>query len=101
VCDCWKSKKVKYQLVGHLFHDQHESERRIGASLHLLCLWYVKPCKCTEPINLTKYIKMLRQIRYQKCIKNKVPGGDIVLSSTEGIVISIIGLLDGNPLVAS
>jgi hypothetical protein len=44
---------------------------------------------------------MLRQIRYQKCIKNKVPGGDIVLSSTEGIVISIIGLLDGNPLVAS
>lgn len=30
-----------------------------------------------------------------------VPGGDIVLSMTEGIVISIIGLLDGIPLTAS
>ena len=30
-----------------------------------------------------------------------VPGGEIVLSSTDGIVISITGLLDGNPLTAS
>lgn len=30
-----------------------------------------------------------------------VPGGEIVLSSTEGIVISITGLRDGNPLTAS
>lgn len=29
------------------------------------------------------------------------PGGDIVWSSIEGIVISIIGLLDGMPFTAS
>ena len=30
-----------------------------------------------------------------------VPGGDIVLSSTEGIVISMTGLRDGIPLAES
>lgn len=36
-----------------------------------------------------------------KAKKFYVPGGEIVLSSTEGIVISITGLFDGNPLTAS
>lgn len=37
------------------------------------------------------------------CNKGKgwVPCGEIVLSSTEGIVISITGLFDGSPLTAS
>jgi hypothetical protein len=33
--------------------------------------------------------------------KLQVPGGDIVLSNTEGIVISMTGLLDGIPFTAS
>lgn len=31
----------------------------------------------------------------------EVPGGEIVLSNTEGMVISIIGLRDGEPFTAS
>lgn len=41
-------------------------------------------------------------MKYHKCIRRMVlPGGEIVLSNTEGIVISIIGLCDGMPFVAS
>ena len=39
-------------------------------------------------------------MQIQRC-QNWVPGGEIVLSSTDGIVISMIGLLDGKPLTAS
>lgn len=39
------------------------------------------------------------ELHYGK--RYEVPGGEIVLSKTEGIVISITGLLDGKPFTAS
>lgn len=56
-------------------------------------------------LQLTIWRKMLLGMRYHmyiwKATFNQLPGGDIVLSNTEGIVISITGLRDGNPLTAS
>lgn len=45
---------------------------------------------------------MLREVKDHQCIKRMIlPGGEIVLSNTEGIVISMIGLRDGMPFLAS
>lgn len=54
--------------------------------------------------NLITQINSMRNKRWQHHIKTKnieVPEGERVLSKTEGIVISIIGLRDGEPFTAS
>lgn len=42
-----------------------------------------------------------KNVNYTIKKRYEVPGGEIVLSKTEGIVISITGLLDGKPFTAS
>lgn len=52
----------------------------------------------TKPHSELKCILITRHTRKKRI---SVPGGDMVLSSVDGIVISITGLLDGKPFSAS
>lgn len=46
-------------------------------------------------------LKCILITRHTRKRRISVPGGDMVLSSVDGIVISITGLLDGKPFSAS
>lgn len=51
-------------------------------------------------LNVARIIDLLR-CNYGEAKENGIPGGEMVLSRTEGIVISITGLVDEKPSAAS